>query len=281
MSLSTPGRKRIVPASGPAVWSVAELTPADWMLPLGTDDAAEIVATLSAIVAGEPEPPLPRSAALFAGLRERLRDGRGFALLRGLAPDQAPGGAEALLGLLARELGTAGPGAAQSLTSEEAPGFHDGDSEIVALLRLRQTEEGERMSLVSAGAAHNGMLLRDRSLLAELYNALPLAGATGLGARAVFAQQDSGFIGRFAPDAIAAAEAAPHNATLTGRQRAAIEMLSGIVSDAAFVLRLEMRPGDLLLLDPRRVWLRRKQRLAMDALAAEASYVLLRLGTAE
>ena len=234
------------------------------MIPLGTEDAAEIIAALSAITAAAPEPPLPRSVALFANLRDRLREGRGVALLRGLAPDQAPGGAEALLGLLARHLGI--PASAEGVLAVEqlageANGFFAESCDIVALLCMRPVPEGQVALLASAGALHNAMLLEDRALLAELYDALAMVEAEGLTAYPVFTQTENGFAGRFDAEAIAAAEQAPHQATLSGRQRAAMEMLTRLAADSDFGLRLDMRPGDLLCFNPRRVWLRRMQRV--------------------
>ena len=115
--------------------------------------------------------------------------------------------------------------------------------------------------LASAGALHNAMLQEDRALLAELYDALAMVEAEGLTAYPVFTQTENGFAGRFDAEAIAAAEQAPHQATLSGRQRAAMEMLTRLAADSDFGLRLDMRPGDLLCFNPRRVWLRRMQRV--------------------
>lgn len=252
MSVTRPGRRRPIPASGQAVWTAVELSPADWMIPLGPDDAAEIAAALDALAAAAPEPAMPRCAALFATLRTRLSDGRGFALLRGLAPEAVPGGGGALLGLFARHLGEAAE--AQSLGAETAPGYEAGPGPI-ALLCL--AAPAEAATLVSAGGLHNAMLLRDRALLAELHEPLPVADEAGLSAEPVFAVTEEGFAGRFAPDRVAAAEEEPHRAPLSGRQRAAIALLSALAEDAEHALRIELRPGDLLCLDTRRVWLRR------------------------
>ncbi|HYF06998.1 MAG TPA: TauD/TfdA family dioxygenase [Acetobacteraceae bacterium] len=275
MSPLPPGRRRPVPAAGASVWTAAALSPADWMLPLGADVAAEIEVALGAIAAAAPEPPIPHCAALLAALRDRLRIGPGFALLRGLAPEGAPGGAEALLALLARQLGT--PAAPpEPYLGEEAPGFHDEEASILALLCLRQGAEGQAAVLASAGALHNALMLRERALLGELYSALPLVRGEELTARAVFAVEDAGLVGRFSPAAIEAAAAPPHHATITGRQRAAVALLARLAADPEFALRLEMRPGDLLCLDPRRVWLRRRA----PAMHGPADFLMLRLGNA-
>jgi len=275
MSPARPGRRRPAPASGQAVWVAADLSPADWMIPLGTEDAAEIVGVLLALAAAAPEPPMPRCAAVFATLRERLTEGRGFALLRGLAPDAAPGGTEALLGILGRHLGAAPVAAGQEyLGAEPAPGFEPGRG-LRALLGLRMAGQGV-VTLVSAGALHNAVLLRDRALLGELYEPLPVVQGSGLVAEPVFVQAEGGFSGRLDLEGMAAAEAPPHGATLTGRQRAAIAMLSDLAEGAEHAFRLEVRPGDLLCLDSRLVWQRRMAR----AMGAEPAFLLAPLGVA-
>ena len=265
MSVTRPGRRRPTPASGQAVWTAAELSPADWMIPLGTEDAAEIAAALDAIAAAAPEPAMPRCAALFASLRTRLTEGRGFALLRGLAPEVVPGSGPALLGLFARHLGEATD--AEVLGPDAAPGYEAGLGPIALLCLVAPPRHA---TLLSAGGLHNAVLLRDRALLAELYEPMPVADEQGLSAEPVFAVSDDGFAGRFAPDRIAAAEEEPHRAPISGRQRAAIAMLSALAEDAEHALRIELRPGDLLCLDTRRVWLRR------FAPAADGAPTLLR-----
>lgn len=232
----------------------AELSPADWMIPLGTEDAAEIAAALAAMAAAAPEPAMPRCAALFATLRTRLAEGRGFALLRGLSADDAPGGAAALFGLLARHIGTgAEPAPPRPLAADPAPGFESGPG-LRALLALGGSGS---VTLVSAGGLHNAMLLGDRALLGELYDPLPVLEAGALAAEPVFALSDAGLAARFAPERIEAATSKPHNAPITGRQRAALAMLSGLAAAPDHALTLELRPGDLLCLDAGRIWLRR------------------------
>lgn len=270
MSPARSGRRRPVPATGQAVWTAVELTPADWMIPLGAEDAAELAAALDALAAAAPEPPMPRCAALFATLRTRLADGRGFALLRGLAPESAPGGAAALIGLLARHIGLAPPDAGtEPLAAEPAPGYESGDG-LLALLCLRASGTGAPVTLVSAGGLHNAMLLRDRALLGELYEPLPVADPAGLSAEPIFRHSVEGFSARFAPERIATAEDEPHHAKVNGRQRAALAMLTNLAESAEQMLKLEMRAGDLLCLDARRIWLRRFAR----ATEGEAAFLL-------
>lgn len=223
------------------------------MIPLGAEDAAEVAAAVAAIAAAAPEPAMPRCVALFAALRTRLAEGRGFALLRGLAADGTPGGAGALFALLSRHLGAGAAPPPLPLGADMTGGFVSGGG-LRALLAL---DGAGAVTLVSAGALHNAMLLGDRALLAELYDPIPLLEEDdALAAAAVFALSETGFAGRFAPDRIEAAAAAPHNAPITGRQRAAVSMLAGLAGDAAHALALEMRPGDLLCLDAGRVWMR-------------------------
>ncbi len=110
-SLSAPGaRPRLVPQTGPALWRAADLSPSDWMIPLGQEAAAELDAALAALGGKRPdsaaEVKLPTLALVIADLRERLEHGRGFALLRGLPFDRhGPAGAEGLLLALGLHLG--------------------------------------------------------------------------------------------------------------------------------------------------------------------------------
>ena len=84
MNAPTRPRPRLVPQTGPAVWLAADLTAADWMVPLGAEEAAELEAALTAAKAAAPVPPLTRLARVLGDVVSRLDTGRGFCLLRGL-----------------------------------------------------------------------------------------------------------------------------------------------------------------------------------------------------
>jgi hypothetical protein len=105
----TPSRARLAPQAGPAAWRAADLRPADWMIPLGSEATAEIEAVLASLgnraPQGAAEAPLPRLGAELRQAATRLATGHGFALLRGLSLDRiGEAQAEALLLVLGAHL---------------------------------------------------------------------------------------------------------------------------------------------------------------------------------
>ncbi|MCS6930731.1 MAG: hypothetical protein NZM27_00795, partial [Acetobacteraceae bacterium] len=88
-----------------------------------------------------------------------------------------------------------------------------------------------RALLVSAGAAHNALLAQDAAAAAALH--APPEG------RPVFAAQSGVFAG-LKPEAPPPGPAG--------------EALAAVLADPALALSLDLRAGDLLLLDPFRVW---------------------------
>jgi hypothetical protein len=274
MSTLTPApRPRLAPQAGPATWRAGDLRASDWMMPLGAEDAAEIEAALAALGGRAPqaaqEAPLPRLGAVLRQAATQLDTGRGFALLRGLKPepDNEPA-AEALLRVLGAHLGRAVPLAGGGLVQRvESPAtgaarwrFHADAADIVALLTLRQPPAVDPAMLVSAGAVHNEMLRRDRAALALLYAPLPHAMGDGRVADLpVFSTASGAFIGRYARDAIEAAQRLPEVARLTAAQMEALDLLDAICAEAGLALRLEVRPGDVLIFNPLLVWKRRAE----------------------
>ena len=165
MSATARPRPRPVPQTGPAVWVAADLTAADWMVPVGTEEAAEMEAALTSAQAAAPVPPLVRLAPILADVATRLDTGRGFCLLRGLPFDRhGAAAAEAALlalgGHLGRPLdgqGTAvtrltGPPPAESGPASGSPRFHIEACDAIALLCLVNGPEAPAHILVSAGA---------------------------------------------------------------------------------------------------------------------------------
>ncbi|MDO9709569.1 TauD/TfdA family dioxygenase [Paracraurococcus lichenis] len=275
---------RLVPQAGPSVWTGAALTPSDWMVPIGAEAAAEIEAALVALAGRPPggpaDAPLPGLAPVLRGIAERLEHGRGFALLRGLDLARFAGPAtEAALLVLGAHLGTAlaqdeagalvgrlaGPG-----TGAEAPArFHADPADAVALLCLRQTREGGRVTLVSAPALHNALLKSDRAALTALHAGLPHRNGGGEPLHIpVFSTASGSFVGRYDRDAML-------EEALEEAQRDALAALDAAAAAAGQALTLALHAGDILFLNPHLVW---KQVLAGEVPAAdEASRELLRL----
>lgn len=275
---------RLVPQAGPAAWTGESLSPADWMLPIGAEEAA----ALEALAATPPEaerrpsggPDIPpRLAPVLRTLADRLENGRGFALLRGLPLERlGPAGAEAALMALAARLGTplpqdaggsltramAGPG----MPVDSPPRFQAEPADAVALLCLQQVREGGSVTLVSASALHNALLRADRTALALLHAGLPQrAGEAGPVSLPVFSTTSGAFIGR-CDHASIAMEA------LDDGQRAALGALEAAAAAPGLALTIPLHPGDLLFRNPQLVW---KQASRGEESAPEGARHLLRL----
>jgi hypothetical protein len=272
-----PPRPRLSPQAGPAAWRAADLRPSDWMVPLGAEDAAELDAALGALGGRAPasaeEVPLPRLGAVLRQAATRLDTGQGLALLRGLKlGEEQP--AEAVLLAIAAHLGRAvpqGPGG-EVVTRVTSPAsgalrwrFHADAADIVAMLILRQPPEVDPVMLVAAAAVHNELMRRNRAALEVLHRPFPhtVPGAEPRVADLpVFSTASGAFIGRYARDAIDAAQRLPETPRLTAAQVEALDLLDAVCAEAGLALRLEVRPGDMLLFNPLQVWKRRAERRA-------------------
>lgn len=279
-------RPRLAPRAGLAAWRAGDLRPADWMIPLGAEDAAELESALAGLAGHAPADatavPLPRLGGILRGAATRLDNGRGFALLRGLPLDRiGEAMAEPTLLVLGAHLGRAAGGVGR-LSSPVGTAarwrFHADAADAVALLVLRQPPEADPVMLVSAAAVHNEMMKRDRRALEALYGPLPHA-APGDPPRVadmpVFSNASGAFIGRYARDAIEAAQRLPETPRLTAAQVAALDLLDGICAEPGLALRIEVRPGDVLLFNPLQVWKRRPE--GIEGGEGEATRVALRL----
>ena len=267
-------RPRLIPQAGPAAWRAADLRASDWMIPVGGEDAAELEAALAALGGRAPqvaaEAKLPRLGGVLRGAATRLDTGRGLALLRGLKLDEAV--AEPMLLALGAHLGRPvpqGQGEVVQRLSSPAGGalrwrFHADAADIVALLVLRQPPEVDPVMLVAAATVHNEMMKRDRAALEVLHRPLPHAAPDGgVLNLPVFSTASGAFVGRYARDAIEAAQTLPETPRLTAQQVSALDLLDTICAEPGLALRLDVRPGDVLLFNPLQVWKRNAEPLGM------------------
>jgi hypothetical protein len=237
--------RRIAPQTGAHLWTGPALSPADWMVPLGSDAEAEILAALHA-----PGAALPRLDPLLSRIADRLAHGQGFALLRGLPLPEEPA---SLLGLLGSRIG-------RPLSLPEPGGPFYTEPCDALLLLCRQSVE---VTLVSAAALHNELLRSDRAALDVLYRPLPhgpqAEGGSDL-ALPVFAVSSGVFAARFDRAALDPAAAG-----------GALSVLEAAAASPELVLKLPLRPGDLLCVNPFLVWARRAAGLASLPLRSETS----------
>ncbi len=276
---------RLTPQAGPATWRGADLTPADWMLPVGGDEAAD----LAAAIAQSGAAPSLRLSALLSEVTRRLDAGRGFVLLRGLPLGRfdAPGAAEALLGAIGGWLGRPLPQDAEGRQVATQAGeavtplgtpmrFHADPADAVVLFCLRQVAPGGSVTLLSAPAIHNALLKSDRAALLTLHKGLPHRGAApdrvsgdrveeGPVMAPVFSTVDGAFVSHCDHDAI-------HESAMTDEHRAALTAMETAVTAPGLALTMSLNPGDLLFRNPRLVWKR-----AGTAAPVEGERALLRL----
>ncbi|PHK94634.1 hypothetical protein CR162_11915 [Pseudoroseomonas rhizosphaerae] len=283
--------RRIAPQTGPHLWLGSSLSPADWMLPLGGGIAAEIEAALAI-----PGTPLTRLDPLLAQLAERLAHGLGFALLRGLP---LPAGPAALLGLLGSRMGRA---VHAPLPAGPAAGpWHTEPCDALLLL----CREAVEVTLLSAAALHNALLKNDRAALEVLYRPLPHALPSARPGAPPAGPEPGGAQGAVPPGEQGGeredrGEEAPEEADLspgvaegslpvfavTGGvfaarcDRAALDERAcggalAALDDAAatpgLALRLPLRPGDLLCVNPFLVWASRMPGLSALPLVMPSS----------
>ncbi|MDB5369122.1 MAG: hypothetical protein JWP20_680 [Roseomonas sp.] len=224
--------RRVAPESGPHLWSAEALSPADWMIPLGAEAAAEMAAGLAS-----PGMPLARLDPLLSRVVERLAHGQGFVLLRGLP---APDDTAALLGLLGSRIG-------RPVLPPPDPGapFLTAPADIVLLV----CEEAKTVVLRSAAAVHNAMMKANRAALEVLYRPLPHGEDLDL---PVFAVSSGVFSARL--DRAAIGRATPPEA---------LAALDAALDTPGLALTLPLRPGDVLCLNPFLVWASGAAGLAM------------------
>jgi hypothetical protein len=265
------------------------------MVPLGAEHAQEIEAVLATLAGRAPataaEAPLPRLGAVLRQAAGRLDSGQGFCLLRGLPIDRiGEDKAETLLLALGAHLGQPvpqGPSGqpvmrvASAATATTRWRFYAEAADIVALLTLHQPPEADPAMLVAAAAVQNEMLKRHRAALEVLHAPMPHLLRQGPEAApqvldlAVFSTASGAFIGRYARDAIDAAQRVPETPRLTGAQVEALDLLDTICAEPGLALRLDVRPGDVLLYNPLQVWKRRAEVGEADATGRQALRLLL------
>ncbi|MER5390129.1 TauD/TfdA family dioxygenase [Saccharopolyspora sp. NPDC002686] len=225
--------------------------------------------------------PLTTVGAFLERLREELRSGRGFVLIRGIARDRYSDddlariycGLGAHLGVIipqsangellghVRDVSDVVQGELRGYRTASAMNMHSDGHDVVALLCLREAKVGGASRIASAVAVHDHMV-RTRPDLAEvLYRGMPVArgrldAEKGDGRLvttdnvAIFSQKGGEFSSCVHVSQVR--DAAQMGAfTLTEEQDEALELLCELTSSPEFYLDMNIAPGDIQFLNNR------------------------------
>jgi hypothetical protein len=270
---------------GPAEWHGSQMADDPvWRLSLGSSDRAEVLAALGAaetsgVGVDEVSPrsfPLPRLGPLLQRLAGDVAHGRGFALVGGVPVDGLTEQQCALVAVgVTSHVGAVVPQGSQrspvmhvrdsgadparsttrSYQHSQRLGFHADPTDIVALLCVRPARSGGVSTIVSSVAVHNALVEQRPDLARLLYEPWWFDRRTGddpdsFHQQPVYAVDGAGRLRtRYGPDYMRSAQRGAHVPPLTAEQREALEMLDQLHNDPRYVLPMDLRPGDLQLLN--------------------------------
>lgn len=281
------GRERSLPdGSGLSLWIGEELQHSrEWQLHLSSAETAELCrSVLSALDRGlalrdisRDGFPLPRLGTTLAQIREELEHGRGFVLIqdlpiRGLTLPAI----ETMLWGLGTHLGT---GVSQTLNgsfisyvrdlgknlnkpsvrghqTNSALAFHSDRTDVIGLLCVRPARRGGSNSLVSTPALHEAIRSRRPDLLEVLYGDFPnhrrgeeQPGEPPWTMLPIFSVQGGTFVCRYLRRFIDDSGQIADAPRLTARQTEALDYLDELMADSRLVLNVDLKAGDLLLMN--------------------------------
>ncbi|MFJ2742999.1 TauD/TfdA family dioxygenase [Streptomyces sp. NPDC087440] len=234
----------------PTAWHPAALRPADWLIRLPTDR-------------------VPSAAADVSRLLAALRDGPGFAVLRGLRLDGLSDQACAELGqeiislagtprphesaapkdhLLARTAPAQGPSEAALAPHTDRAG-PPGPPRLLALLCVRPAPTGGTSLLIGGATVHDRIAAAHPGELPTLYGDFHFGAERDLARTGpVFAHRDDRLTVHYNRHQI---ERGHHAAglPLSAAQTRALDAFDAVLADPDLFLRVPLHRGDLLLLD--------------------------------
>ncbi|KAB8195967.1 hypothetical protein FH608_010865 [Nonomuraea phyllanthi] len=220
--------------------------------------------------------PLPALAPILHRVRDELMDGRGFVLIQGVPVEElterqceaaalglachvggiVPQGAERAPLMHVRDTG-ADPSRSRTKSFQHSArlGYHSDPTDVVGLLCLRPARSGGLSSVVSSVAVHNE-LVRTRPDLAELlYQPWWHDRRTGDGPDSFFTKPictrrpDGGISIAYGPDYLRSAQRGAGVPPFTPAQEETMALLDDLTNDPRFALTMDLRPGDLQLLN--------------------------------
>lgn len=228
--------------------------------------------------------PLPGLGAELARLSGVLEHGRGFAVVRGLPVDRlGETAASTVLWGIGRHLGRPVPQNADGLVlghvrdtgrglgdpavrgyqTREALPFHTDPTDLLALLTLRTPRTGGRVSLVSSAAVHNAVVDLRPDLAGRLYGTYHFdrRGEHAPGeppcTKAPLVSRREGPAGapgmRYNRCYLESAQRFPEVPRLEPADRELFDLIDSVAASPEHRLDLDLRAGDLLLLNTHRV----------------------------
>ncbi|MEU6273112.1 TauD/TfdA family dioxygenase [Streptomyces populi] len=288
-----PDRTPSTPCSGPSVWKGRELTrPEEWLLHLSEARLAEIDSalrearrrdrTLLRLTAADF--PLPCLAADLARLSGVLERGRGFAIVRGIPVERLGETAASTVfwgigrhlghpvpqnadGLVLGHVRDTGRGlddpAARGYQAREALPFHTDPTDLLAVLPLTAPRTGDRVSLVSSAAIHNAVLDLRPDLAGRLYRTYHFdrrdehAPGEPPCTSAPLISRPDGLAGapsmRYNRCCLESAQRFPEVPRLEAADRELFDLIDSVAASPEYRLDLDLRVGDLLLINTHRV----------------------------
>jgi hypothetical protein len=275
------------------VWRGGDLThPEEWQLDLSAPRLTEIGSALhearrrdrTLLRLTADDFPLPTLAADLGRLAGILENGRGFAIVRGIPVERlGETAASTVFWGLGRHLGHPVPQNADGLVlghvrdtgrslsepavrgyqTREALPFHTGGADLLALLPLRTPRTGGRISLVSSAAVHNAVLDLRPDLAGRLYRTYHFdrrdehAPGEPPYTTAPLVSRPDGPSGapsmRYNRCYLESAQRFPEVPRLEPADRELFDLIDSVAGSPEYRLDLDLRVGDLLLLNTHRV----------------------------
>ncbi|WP_049714593.1 TauD/TfdA family dioxygenase [Streptomyces caatingaensis] len=247
---------RPAPVDALTAWNAPDLGEADWLLPLPPACSRALDTLTEGAARGD----------LATRVTQRVRDGRGFVVIRGLpVAGRTDQECAAMCRQLAAPLGAVRPADPGDLITvadnagrgktDLALGLHTDRTpaprppRLLGLLCVRLAAHGGDTLLASGHTVHNRLLTGHPWALPRLYQDFHFGRGTGFDRRRpVFQRHGTALRVHYNRRGI---ERAHHEAgaPLTPDERAALDAVDQALTDPRTVLRLPLRPGDLLLMD--------------------------------
>ncbi len=247
-----------VPVEAPTAWHGDALSESDWLVPLPP--------ACSRALDGPREHPAPQLAELATHVTRRVRNSRGFVVIRGLPVDgRTDQECAELCHRLAASLGTpwpAEPGGFITVADNAGLGRTNlaltphtdrtpapRPPKLLGLLSVRAAALGGDTLLASGHAVHNRLLTEAPWAIPRLYQDFHFGRGAGFDRiRPVFQRHGAELRVHYNRRGI---ERAHHEAgaPLTPDDHAALDAVDRILSDPRILLRIPLHPGDLLWLD--------------------------------